>query len=45
MTKGKHSSRKTNRIVRMPATKFPKLQKRLIKARTAVTKTRKGMGA
>jgi hypothetical protein len=44
MTKGKHSSRKTNRIVRMPATKFPKLQKRLIKARIPITKTRKGMG-
>jgi hypothetical protein len=31
MTKGKHSGRKTNKIVRMPATKFPKLQKKLAK--------------
>jgi hypothetical protein len=29
MTKGKGGSRKTRKIVRMPATKFPKLQKRL----------------
>jgi hypothetical protein len=29
MTKNKHSPRKTARLVRTPATKFPKLQKRL----------------
>ncbi len=29
MTKNKHSPRKTAPVVRLPATKFPKLQKRL----------------
>jgi hypothetical protein len=31
MTKGKHLSRKTNRIVRTPATRFPHLRKRMLK--------------
>ncbi len=33
MTKGKHSPRKTARSVRMPATKFAKIQKRLKSAK------------
>ena len=33
MTKSKHSPRKTARSVRMPATKFPKIQKRLKSAK------------
>ncbi len=32
MTKHKHCSRKTNRSVRMPATRFPHLRKRMEKA-------------
>jgi hypothetical protein len=31
MTKGKHLSRKTSRIVRTPATRFPHLRKRMTK--------------
>ena len=47
MTKGKHSGRKTNRIVRMPATKFPKFQKKLAKGPPAIFKAprqRPGLG-
>jgi hypothetical protein len=32
MTKGKHLSRKTSRIVRTPATRLPHLRKRMLKA-------------
>jgi hypothetical protein len=32
MTKSKHLSRKTSRIVRTPAIRFPHLRKRMIKA-------------
>jgi len=42
MTKGKHSGRKTSRIVRTPATRFGHLQKRLRKVGRGVTlKTKK----
>jgi hypothetical protein len=37
MTKNKHCSRKTNRTVRLPATKFPKLRKRLEQSRLRQT--------
>lgn len=30
MTKNKHLSRKTNRVVRMPAVRFPKLRKQML---------------
>ena len=38
MTQGKHQGRKTNRVVRMPATRFPHLQKRLKKLLVPRTK-------
>ena len=44
MTRGKQTTRKTNRLVRLPATKFPKIQKRLSQARIPVAKPRKPAG-
>jgi hypothetical protein len=41
MTKNRHVSRKTNRIVRAPATKFPQLQKRLKTNRAATIRANK----
>ena len=38
----RHSARKTSRIVRMPATKLAKIQKRLRKGPVPRTKVRKG---
>jgi len=46
MTKNKSTSRKTNKTVRMPATKFPHLQKQLKKGPAATTlRNKKGKGA
>lgn len=36
MTKNKHLARKTNRVVRMPAVRFPKLRKQMIERRLRV---------
>ena len=36
MTKNKHLSRKTNRVVRMPAVRFPKLRKQMLERRLRV---------
>jgi hypothetical protein len=33
VTKNKHLSRKTNRVVRMPAVRFPKLRKQMLDRR------------
>jgi hypothetical protein len=42
MSSGKHSSRRTGRTARMPATKFPHLQKRMKKVfNPRQTKTKK----
>jgi hypothetical protein len=42
MTSGRHAGRKTSRIVRLPATKLAKIQKRLRKGPVPNVKLRKG---
>jgi hypothetical protein len=44
MTRGKQNSRQTKRFVRLPATKFPKIQKRMTQARIPIAKPRKPAG-
>ena len=45
MTKNKSHSRNTNKVVRMPATKFPHLQKRIRKSPKKVTPRTKQHGS